>query len=177
MAGEGPFLWLNEQGPPSGFRRLPPGGMCLSAFLFVRRGPELLLGKYADDPRWEKLAGLDAARVRQHGQGWTIPATHLKYGEDPRATARRVADDILDLHELRLGEPRVETEHASWERSRGSGWHYDVWFFVDAEMPMDSCVPAPPWYAALEWHDPRKLPAEQWARGHQDVVRRWMLSQ
>jgi ADP-ribose pyrophosphatase YjhB (NUDIX family) len=172
MAGEGPFLWLNERAPSAGFQKLPEGGMCLSVFLFVKRGSELLLGKYADDNRWEQLTGLDPERRRKHGQGWTLPASHLKYGEDPRAAARRVAEDVLQLRGLRFREPRVETEFAEWTRPSGSGWHYDVWFFVDADGAPDHVV-KPPWFTALEWHDPRAVPASAWARAHEDVVARW----
>lgn len=173
MAGDGPFLWLNETGPPSGFRRLPEGGLCLSVFLFLRRGPLLLLGKHAEHPAWERLTGLDPERVRKHGQGWTIPASHLKYGEDPRAAARRVAEEVLQLPGVQLGEPRVETEHASWERPSGRGWHHDVWFFVDAEGAPER-VARPPWFAELGWHDPRALPQEAWGRAHGDVAARWL---
>src|SRR2546427_10881574 len=87
MAGEGPFLWLSKDGPPAGFRELPPGGMCISAFLFVRRGKEIVLGKYRDDPRWETLAGLDETGRKVHSSGWTIPASQIRYGEDPVTAA------------------------------------------------------------------------------------------
>jgi ADP-ribose pyrophosphatase YjhB (NUDIX family) len=172
--GEGPFLWLTESGPRAGFRQLPKGGMCLSVFLFVHRGAELLLGKYADDPRWETLAGLDTGRWRKHGQGWTLPASHLKYGEHPRDAARRVAEDVLQLPGLALSEPRVETEFAVWTRPSGTGEHYDVWFFVDAELPARTRIQRPPWYSALEFHDPRRVPASAYGRAHEDVVARWL---
>jgi ADP-ribose pyrophosphatase YjhB (NUDIX family) len=171
--GSGPFLWLTEHGPRAGFQRLPEGGLCLSTFLFVRRGELLLLGKYAPDPAaWERLTGLDPGRVERHRHGWTLPASHLKYGEDPRAAARRVAEDVLLLKGLRLAEPRVETEYAVWERPSGGGAHFDVWFFVDAEGAPEH-VATPPWYAALAWKDPRALRAEEWGRQHQDVWAHW----
>jgi ADP-ribose pyrophosphatase YjhB (NUDIX family) len=151
--------------------------MCLSVFLFVRRGAEILVGKYAPHEAWERLTGLDPERVRKHGLGWTIPASHLKYGEDPRAAARRVAEDVLGLDALALGEPRVETEYADWARPSGSGWHYDVWFFVDAEVPAGNVVTRPPWFAELAWADPRALPEAAWARSHGDVARRWLRGQ
>lgn len=110
MPGDGPFLWLLKSGPPAGFWNIPPGGMCVCAFLFARRGPEILLGKYRDDPRWESFAGLDKTRRRVHGAGWTIPASHLKYGEDPRAAARRIAEEILEIPGMAFSEPRVEVD-------------------------------------------------------------------
>ncbi len=173
MQGEGPFLWLSKNGPPSGFWELPPGGMCLSAFLFVRRGPRILLGKYADDPAWEELTGLDPERTRVHGAGWTVPASHLKYGEDPGAAARRVGESVLELPKVRYSEPRVEVDLYEPKRFPGR-LHFDVWFLVDAHPPKDAEVEVPRWYAELEWHDPRSLPASAYARGHEDVVGRWL---
>jgi ADP-ribose pyrophosphatase YjhB (NUDIX family) len=173
MDGEGPFLWLNERAPPAGFRAVPKGGMCISAFLFVRRGREVLVGRYAEDARWEALTGLDAERVRAHGKGWTLPASQLKFGEDPRDTARRLAEDVLQLPGLALGEPRVVTEVGDWPRP-GQGLHYDICFLVDAELPAGREVPRPPWYDVLEFRDPRALPASAYTRAHGDIVARWL---
>jgi len=67
MAGKGPFLWLSKGESPYGFWELSRGGMCMSAFPFMKRGSKILLGKYADDARWETLPGLDGGRRRAHG--------------------------------------------------------------------------------------------------------------
>lgn len=173
MAGNGPFLWLSEQGPPSGFQHLPEGGMCLSAFLFVKRGNRILLGKYADDPAWEDLTGLDRERLRVHGRAWTIPASHLKYGEDPREAARRVGEEVLGLTGLNYSDPQVEVDLYEPKRFPGRD-HYDLWFLVDALLPPTTKVVKPSWYAALEWQDPKALPRDSYARGHEDVVERWL---
>lgn len=175
MAGTGPFLWLMKHAPPAGFSQLPAGGMCLSVFLFVSRRGQILLGKYKDDPKWEDLAGLDPDRRQRHGRGWTIPASHLKLGEDPRDAATRIGEQILRLPGARYSEPRVEVDFYASEAVPGE-MHYDIWFFVDAVPPDRREVSVPPWYAALEWHNPRSLPATEYARGHEDVVARWLAS-
>lgn len=172
MPGEGPFLWLSKSGPPSGFHDVPPGGMCLSVFVFVRRGDEILLGKYADDARWAMLAGLDPERVKVHGQGLTIPARHLKYGEDPRDAARHIGAKVLQIPGMAYSEPRVETDVYEPKRFPGR-LHYDVWFLLEATPPKDHSLAVPPWYAELGWHDPAAVPASAYARGHDDVVARW----
>lgn len=175
MSGTGPFLWLSEKGSPSGYHGLPPGGMCLSSFVFITRGPEILLGKYADDPQWDALTGLDETRRRAHGHGWTIPASHLKLGEDPREAGRRVVADVLGLDDLPLTEPRVETEYAEPARFPGMGAHFDVWFFQDAAWPEGRDLPAPPpWYREWAFLDPRKLDASEYGRSHGDIVARWL---
>jgi ADP-ribose pyrophosphatase YjhB (NUDIX family) len=169
----GPFLAIAPGTFPGGFDHAPPGGVCLSAFLFVRnaRG-EVLLGRYAEDPRWTDLVGLDMERIRAYGHGWTVPASHLKLGEDPRATARRVAREILQMDGLRFGEPRVVSWTHELARLPGER-HFDVGFLVDATLPEEAPLPAPPWYAALAWHDAVRLPASAFARGHEDVVAAW----
>jgi len=173
MSGEGPFLWLSKSGPPAGFWQLPPGGMCVCAFLFVKKDEKILLGKYADDPKLAELMGLDARRRQVHGKGLTIPATHLKFGEDPRDAARRVGTEVLQIPDMRYTEPRAEGDFYPSKDFPGN-MHWDLWYFVDGTPPRDYDTAVPPWYAELEWHDPTVLPASAYARGHEDVVARWL---
>ena len=173
MPGEGPFLWLSKSGPPAGFWSLPPGGMCVCAFLFVKHDGKILLGKYADDPKWEELVGLDAGRRQRHGKGLTIPATHLRFGEDPRDAARRIGTEVLRLSALKYSEPRVEVDVYPSNDFPGN-MHADVWFLVDATLYDGTSVAVPPWYRELGWHDPRTTPGNMYARAHEDVVARWL---
>ncbi len=173
MPGDGPFLWIRDQSSPYGFWHAPPGGMCVNAFLFVRKGPEILLGKYADHPKWDALAGLDASRRKANAGGWILPASHLKFGEEPRAAARRVGEEILQIPGMTYAEPRVETD--TYEAKFAAGkMHYDLWFFVDATPPGGWELKVPPWFAELAWQDPKTLPASAYARAHEDVVARWL---
>jgi NUDIX domain len=175
VPGTGPFLWLMKHAPPAGFQELPPAGMCVCAYLFVTRRGQILLGKYADDPKWESLAGLDPGRRRTHGKGWTVPASHLKFGEDPREAARRIGEEALQIPGLRYSEPRSEVDFYPSKVVSGE-MHYDIWFFVDGTPPKGYELRVPPWYTELAWQDPRALPATAYARGHEDVVARWMAS-
>ncbi len=173
MPGDGPFLWIRDQSSPLGFWHAPEGGMCINAFLFVRKGHQILLGKYADDPKWEELAGLDASRRRANAGGWTLPASHLKFGEEPRDAARRVGEQILQIPGMTFSEPRAESDFYEAKFAAGK-MHYDLWFFVDATPPRSYELRKPPWFAALEWQDPKALPASAYARSHEDVVARWL---
>jgi ADP-ribose pyrophosphatase YjhB (NUDIX family) len=147
--------------------------MCINAFVFVRQGPKILLGKYEDHAKWDELAGLDAPRRRRNASGWTIPASHLKFGEEPRAAARRVGEEILLARDLVYSEPRVETDTYPAAFANGK-LHYDIWFLFDAIPPAGWQPRAPPWYAELSWQDPRALPPSAYARSHEDVVARWL---
>src|SRR5256712_12008687 len=130
MPGTGPFLWLMRHAPPSGFQQLPPGGMCVCAYLFVTRDRQILLGKYADDPRWEALAGLDPDRRRNHAKGCTVPATHLKLGEDPRTAARRDGGGTLGVRRSR--NSRSTSDTGFYPSKTGPGeMHYRIWVFTD----------------------------------------------
>lgn len=172
MPGDGPFVWIREGSSPFGYWHAPEGGFCLNVFLFVRRGKTILLGRYADDPKWGELAGLDPERRKRFGTGWTVPASHVKFGEEPRAAARRVGEEILGIPGLTYSEPRVESD-AYPASFAGGKLHYDVWLFVDGTPARDWEPKVPPWFAALAWQDPDALPPTAYARGHEDVVARW----
>jgi len=175
MNDRGPFLWLSKKAPPAGFSELPRGGMCVCTFLFVVRDDRILLGKYADDPEWEDLAGLDQGRRLTNANGWTIPASHLKFGEDPRQTALRIGEQILLMQGARYSEPRTEVDAYPSQLTPGET-HYDIWFFVDAVPARTYEARAPAWYRELGWHDPRTLAASGYGRAHEDVVARWLMT-
>jgi ADP-ribose pyrophosphatase YjhB (NUDIX family) len=176
MAGQGPFLWLSKKGSPFGFYEVPPNGMCISAFLFVTSGEKILLGKYADSEEWERLAGLEPERRRAHGKGWTIPASQLKFGEEPRAAGKRIAEDILGLRGLAIRELPPESDSYTPARFPELGDHYDIWFLHEAESSEATEVKKPAWYAHLAFLDPRTLDAEDYSRSHKDVVDRWLIA-
>ncbi|MCE5264496.1 MAG: NUDIX domain-containing protein [Deltaproteobacteria bacterium] len=172
---ESAFLWLAPFAPPRGWTRVPPGGMCLCAYLFVMKGGKILLGKYADHPAWKELCGMEPARIRANAHGWTLPASHVKFGEDPRETARRIGEEILMLDRgLVYSEPFVKT--FLYEPAIAPGEkHYDVLFLFDVSAGEDVQVRKPPWYAALEWCDVGRLPRNQFARQHDDVAEAWLI--
>ncbi len=89
------------------------------------------------------------------------------------AAARRVGEKILRVPKMTYSEPRVESDVYPASFAGGKP-RYDVWFFVDAQPPRGWEPMAPPWYTALEWQDPKTLPASEYARGHEDVVARWL---
>ena len=172
--GEGSFLWLAPFAPPKGWTSVPRGGMCLCAFLFVVRGGKILLGKYADHPAWENLSGMESKRVKANARGWTIPASHLKFGEDPRDAARRIGEEILTLDKgLVYSEPSVTTFFYEPAIAPGEK-HFDVLFLFDVSVEEGINVRKPPWYEALEWIAIEALRNEQFARQHEDVAEAWL---
>jgi ADP-ribose pyrophosphatase YjhB (NUDIX family) len=171
---EGYFLWLAPFAPERGWRNVPPGGMCLCAFLFVASGGKILLGKYADHPAWGKLSGMESERVIANARGWTIPASHLKFGEDPREAVRRIGAEILMLDkEIIYSEPYVKTFLYEPESAPGEN-HYDVHFLFDVSLEAGTKVPKPPWYEAVEWLDIEVMQSKHFARQHGDVAEAWL---
>jgi hypothetical protein len=181
MAGKGPYLWINKYAPPAGFQRVPPGGMCIGVFLFVRRGNRLLMGKVRPHPAWAKLAGENASRMGKDARGWKIPARQLRLGEDPRDAAREIGESMLGIRGMAYSEPRVEVEfwklgaEASGPPERRKMFHFDMWFLVDAALGSGRSVAVPPWFAELSWVDAASLKSREWGRFHDDVFARWKL--
>jgi ADP-ribose pyrophosphatase YjhB (NUDIX family) len=173
-SGESSFLWLAPFAPPKGWTGVPRGGMCLCAFLFVVREEKILLGKYADHPAWENLAGMESKRIKANAGGWTIPASHLKFGEDPLEAARRIGEEILTLDTgLVYPEPSVKTFFYEPAAAPGEK-HFDVLFLFEVSLRAGARVRKPPWYEALEWFDIGAVKRLPFARQHEDVAEAWL---
>jgi ADP-ribose pyrophosphatase YjhB (NUDIX family) len=172
--GESSFLWLAPFAPRKGWTGVPRGGMCLCAFLFATCGGKTLLGRYADHPAWEQLCGMEQGRVRAHAHGWTLPASHVKFGEDPRETARRIGEEILTLDRgLVYSEPYVKT--FLYEPAIAPGErHFDVLFLFEVTVKQEANLRKPPWYETLEWLDIGAVPRDRFARQHEDVAEAWL---
>ena len=173
-SGGSSFLWLAPFAPSKGWTSVPRGGICLCAFLFVMSEGKILLGKYADYPAWEILCGMDNKRVKTNAGGWTIPASHLKFGEDPRDTARRIGEEILTLDRgLVYSEPYVKTFFYEPTIAPGEK-HFDVLFLFEVSLDAGVTIRKPPWYEALEWLDIGTVQSELFARQHEDVAEAWL---
>ncbi|MFH1977410.1 MAG: NUDIX hydrolase [Pseudomonadota bacterium] len=168
------FLWLAPFAPPKGHTSVPAGGMCLCVFLFVIKGRQLLLGKYREHAAWERITGMDEKRVKNNQHGLTLPASHLKFGEDPMDAARRIGEEILMLPEgLSYSEPLVQTFFYELSFVPGE-MHFDVLFLYDVLLDENFNTDLPPWYASLEWFDMDLLTNQKYARQHEDVVSAWL---
>lgn len=173
-SGNSSFLWLAPFAPSKGWTSVPRGGMCLCSFLFVMSGQKILLGRYADHPAWEELCGMGEKRIKASAGGWTIPASHLKFGEDPRDAARRIGEEILMLDKgLVYSEPYVKSFFYEPAIAPGEK-HFDVLFLFDVSIDAGVKVSKPPWYDVLEWFDIGAVRGEQFARQHEDVAETWL---
>ncbi len=168
------FLWLAPFAPPKGFTSVPAGGICLCVFLFANQKGKIILGKYQKHSAWEKHTGMDMRRIENNQYGLTIPASHLKFGEDPLEAARRIGEEILLLpKELTYSHLSVQTFFYEPVIAPGK-MHFDVLLFYDVLLPEDLKILVPPWYASLELIDEEILLNQKFARQHEDVVSAWM---
>jgi len=132
------------------------------------------LGKYAEHPAWEQLAGMDSQRIRANAAGWTIPSSHLKFGEDPRETARRIGEEILTLDKgLAYPEPYVKTFFYEPKMAPGEK-HFDVLFLFEVSVGAGAKIGIPPWYETLGWIDLGAVQHEKFSRQHEDVMDAWL---
>jgi len=73
---------------------VPPGGLCLSAFVLIRnRRGDVLFGRPRVHSVWPEKGGVGLWRVREFVRSgvWVLPATHLLMDEDPSKAAGRIA--------------------------------------------------------------------------------------
>lgn len=178
MSGNGPFLWFREAAPARAYRVVPAAGFCVSVFVLLRRGSRVLLGRYADHPAWEQLAGLDPDRVQDYMGGWTVPGRHLRLGEHPREAGLAIVKDLLNLDPdaVTLSQPRVETSFGPHPKFPDDGEHFDLWFFLAGDVDEDVVSEPPPWYEELAFVDPRRISTDDLSRCHDEVLDAFLSS-
>lgn len=160
-------------GPDAG---VPRGGFCASAFLVLRRDDEVMAGSMAPSERWQaewqpNLALYDGGRYDALFEGWRLPATYLREGEDPEAAARRVWSDQLGLDgQPELPEPRVLSEAAE-SRSTPGAKHWDLVFAYAIQGP--DLPPDPPeHWTDLAYATPEQFEEEGFVMLHGELVDR-----
>jgi ADP-ribose pyrophosphatase YjhB (NUDIX family) len=152
---------------------IPSDGFCISAFLVLRDSLDpwrVLMGHLNPEAPWDHIGALDPSRVEVHRQRWMLPSSHLIYGEDPAAAARRILTEQLDLPPtLPLEEPRVFSEVGTPRRFPGAKGHWDLELVFTGRLVPTDVRPAPAW-TDLEFVDPRKVGRAGIARSHDEIL-------
>ena len=157
-------------GPDAG---TPPGGFCLSVFLFVRRAGGVLVGRMAESPRWEtewapNLRLYDAPMRGAAFAALRFPATYLRVGEAPRDAALRIWRDQLGFTEPPDLSPVLVLSEAGPSRRHPGNDHWDVVFHYEAMPPNDFAKP--PHWATLEMRPVSSLAKEDFAMSHGEML-------
>ena len=81
---------------PSWLIHIPQAGLCLSAFVVIRKGNKILLGRPHAHNAWPENGGFPkrhAGEIERKGS-WLLPATHLLMEEKPDHAAKRIANQV-----------------------------------------------------------------------------------
>lgn len=111
-------------------RKMPEGGMCISAFVIIsKRGdPEsVLMGKINKSANWDHIGALDKKRVERHSGGWMLPSSHLMLYETPEEAARRILREQLNIRGMKVDGPLTFVDTSGTEN------HWDIGFIYTGE--------------------------------------------
>jgi ADP-ribose pyrophosphatase YjhB (NUDIX family) len=155
---------------------VPPGGVCLSSFVAVTSDGRLLTGKMAKPEIWIErffVGENHAPRIAESGK-YIMPASHLKWYESPLEAAERVLREQLRM-EVPAGKLKlidVQSHLSGDPKNQSEPSHWDICFVYQFPVAKSSerKYSGPEWFAELEFRPVRSLPAENFARGHGDVL-------
>lgn len=166
------FARLRSGPPTADVNPVPDDGMCLNCFLVVRSRDQpahVLVGRVDPAAPWAEIGGLGADRLTRIGDRWMLPASQLLLLESPDDAARRLARELLDRPLDAPPAPKVFSETYRRPGSTARDPHWDLHYVYEIEWP----GPPPPkgrMWRQLDYRPVRSMPAEEFARGHHDVL-------
>lgn len=145
----------------------PKGGACISAFVLVRKGDSLLLGKIGDPELWAEKWGLALGYPERWKDKWQIPASYLRFGEHPDEAAERVVKDQLKIGKSEMRFLGLQSHAADSSVSPGN-LHWDLCFIYESKT--DGPLESPEWFKELRFFKTNELPKTDMGRGHGDLI-------
>lgn len=139
----------------------PENGVCLSSFLVIKKGDDVLLGKVGDAEIWKEKWCLPWIEERWKDK-WLLPASHLLMGEHPNEAAQRILVDMLAENTL------TPTFHKVLS-FMGENGHWDVCFVYGADV--DHEFPKPSWFSELSFVNVKDADSSSFGRGHDEVLK------
>ncbi len=161
---------------PSWLIHVPKAGLCLSAFVVIREGNSILLGRPHAHNAWPEKGGFPkrhAAEIEREGS-WLLPATHLLMEETPDRAAKRVANQWAGV----AGVPRFvmvqshlrpSTNRKSELKSRSRLNHWDICFVYELKAKVKPKLH--PWWAEVRFFTPSEIHRIILSRGHKDILK------
>jgi 8-oxo-dGTP pyrophosphatase MutT (NUDIX family) len=149
---------------------VPKGGTCLSAFLVLYGKGGFLAGKMTKPEIWvEKFfVGENFAPGYASSGKWTLPASHLKYGEKPDDAALRVLTEQLGIKNVKLTFGQVQS-HLSEDPKDPESAHWDICFVYEGNVKGN--LTKPEWFSELTFLNPKNTSVQDFTRGHGDVLK------
>ena len=149
---------------------VPKGGACISAFLVLTGKDGILVGKMAKPEIWVErfFVGENFAPQYASSGKWLLPASHLKYGEKPDDAAERVLTEQVGLKGVKLAFSQVQS-HLSQDPNDPESAHWDICFIYEGRIKGE--VNRPEWFSELKFVKAKEIAADDFTRGHGDVLK------
>ncbi len=159
---------------------VPEGGTCLSSFLVVSRGNDVLVGKMKNPQVWVDrfFVGEKFAPVYASSGKYILPASHLAWYESPQEAALRVASEqigyaprskedlrLLDVQSFVSGDPNNNKEPPHW----------DFCFVYELKLHTGEELKKPEWFEELKFVERGNLKVDDFTRGHGDILQQLKL--
>ncbi len=157
-------------------RNVPAGGVCLSSFVLVRNGRDVLVGKMAKPEVWidRFFVGEKFAPDYLASGKYLLPARHLAWYESPSAAAQSILRDQVRLRipsrNLRLVD--VQSHVRGDVKSSKQPPHWDICFVYEAKVSARTAgrLKTPPWFKDFHFVPLSSLSSADFTRGHGDVL-------
>jgi hypothetical protein len=154
---------------PMSLKEIPPGGLCLSAFLIAQDDQgRVVMGKLDPQAPWDHIGALDPKRIELHRKGWMLPASHLMVHESPQAAIKRVASEQLELQDLRISDPKIVSEVYPPRYFPDLAEHWDLEFISFASVRSIQLRTRA--FLELALIDPKVTRRSEIARSHEDIL-------
>lgn len=130
MTTDRKFAAFSKEAIPPRMKKMPDGGMCISAFVIVsKKGDKgrVLMGKINPGANWDHIGALDAKRAARASSGWMLPSSHLMLYETPEGAARRILREQLNIRDMKLDGPLTFVDTSGLEN------HWDIGFIFLGE--------------------------------------------
>ncbi len=169
---------MNSQRRPARFDKenVPPGGVCLSSFVLVRNGENILVGKMAKPEVWMErfFVGEKFAPVYASSDRYLLPARHLAWYESPLEAAEGIIRDQV-LLQVPKGDIRfveVQSHLRGDVESTEKPPHWDICFVYEAKVPAETVneLKTPPWFEEFHFVPLSSLSVEDFTRAHGDIL-------
>ena len=157
MTTDRKFAAFSRKAVPPRMRKMPEGGMCISAFVIVSKRGEpgrVLMGRIDASAGWDHIGALDAKRAERVSAGWMLPSSHLILYETPEGAARRIIREQLSIKDMKLNGPLTFVDTSGVEN------HWDLGFIFQGERDV---IPKNAAWRELDFVDPKEV--------NRDIVR------
>jgi hypothetical protein len=155
---------------------VPPGGTCLSSFVVILNGRNILVGKMSHPEIWIErfLVGPKFAPKYASSGKYVLPARHLHWYESPLEAASGVVKDQvgLDVPRSRFSLVDVQSHVSGDVDNEKEPPHWDICFLYQMRVSnkLAAKLDRPEWFSELAFKPLKSLKQDDFTRGHGDVL-------